>query len=151
MIFLLKFLTLALFLCSFVNAEGAALAGTLGATMRGNFKETHFSYAVSGYYKFDEMVLLGMESGQGCYANSKTVPILGSAYIRLPLGRVILPVFKGEVGYAVNGPPSGYIWRGGGGLDCKNGKYSSLLFLGGYEKLGGVGAYFARAGILLEL
>jgi hypothetical protein len=143
-----------LFLLSFSVSSsfgGAALTGTLGGTLRSNLREAHFSYTVSGYYKFDEMTLFGIESGQGVYDNSKTVPILASTYIRFPLGRIILPVIKGEIGSTVNGPPSGFMWRGGGGFDCKNGKYSSLLFLGGFEKLGNVGAYFLRAGLLLEL
>ena len=45
------------------------------------------------------------------------------------------------------------IWRAGGGFDIKNGDYSSILLMGGFQFLEdrGKGYVYLQAGILVEL
>ncbi len=136
-----------------ILAAGGAVTGSLGTQSTDGFGNIAFAYSVGVYGKFDEQTLLGLESGQGTGAGSSTIPLTASALVRLPLGRVMLPIVKGEFGYALADTLSGFVWRFGGGLDIKNGRRSSLLVMGGYEKsyaLTGPGGWYTRFGILLE-
>lgn len=81
---------------------------------------------------------------------SSSVPVLGSALVRLPIGRIVLPVAIGDMGYVFADSGSGLLWRGGGGFDIRNGRHSSLLLLGAYESSGKAAGWMGRAGILLE-
>ena len=141
---------LALVLPSPVRAGGAALTATLGASSGDHFRGANFAFSSALYLKFDEMVLLGAQSGIGSLAGPSSVPILGSAMVRLPLGRVILPFAAGDVGYVLDDKNDGLLWRGGGGLDIKNGRHSSLLALGGYQATADMYGWYARGGLLLE-
>jgi hypothetical protein len=44
-------------------------------------------------------------------------------------------------------------WRAGGGIDLKNGDYSSILLMSGYEfqEHSGKGYVYLQAGILVEI
>lgn len=129
---------------------GAVLTGTLGADSRDHFKGAHFGYSAAFYGKLDDMTLVGIQSGQGTVASSQAIPILASAIVRLPIGRIVLPIAIGDVGYALDDHHSGLIWRGGGGFDIRNGRHSSLLLLGAYERQGSQAGWFGRGGLLLE-
>lgn len=129
---------------------GAAITGTLGVSSRDHFRGGMFAYSGAIYQKFDEMVLLGIQSGIGSIAGPSSVPILGSAILRLPFGRIILPFAAGEIGYVLDEDDAGLLWRGGGGFDIKNGRHSSLLILGGLESASGLEGWYGRAGLLLE-
>lgn len=128
----------------------AVVVGSLGAASGDHFKGGRFSYAAGLFLKFDEMVLLGAQAGQGSVGGEKSVPITSSAMVRLPVGRIVLPIATGDLGYAVAENP-GLFWRGGGGFDIRNGRRSSFLLLGGYERQGGAQGWYARGGLLLEL
>jgi len=96
------------------------------------------------------MTLVGIQSGQGTVSSSQAIPILASAIIRLPIGRIVLPIATGDVGYALDDHHAGLIWRGGGGFDIRNGRHSSLLLQGAYERQGSLAGWSARGGLLLE-
>jgi len=129
---------------------GAVLTGTLGADSRDHFKGARFAYSAALYGKLDDMTLVGVQSGQGTVAGSEAIPVLGSAIIRLPIGRIVLPVALGDIGYAFDPDHSGLMWRGGGGFDMRNGRHSSILALGAYERQASRAGWMGRLGILLE-
>lgn len=129
---------------------GAVLTGTFGADSRDHYKGARFAYSAALYAKFDDMTLLGIQSGQGTVAGSQAIPLLASAMIRLPIGRVVLPVAIGDIGYALDDDHSGFMWRAGGGFDIRNGRHSSILLLGANETQGSSSGWIARAGLLLE-
>lgn len=141
---------LALLLAYAPAHAGTALTATLGATSRDAFKGARFAYSGGLYLKFDEMVLLGVQSGIGSVAGASSIPILGSALMRLPVGRIVMPFASGDAGYVVDDRNDGLLWRVGGGFDIKNGRHSSLLLQGGYEGTSDLAAWYARAGFLLE-
>ena len=129
---------------------GAVITGTLGADSRDHFKGALFAYNVGLFAKFDDQTLIGFQSGQGTLTGSQSIPVLGSAMIRLPIGRVVLPVATGDIGYAIDKRNSGFLWRAGGGFDIRNGRSSSFLLLGNYERQGSRFGWSGRLGILLE-
>ena len=130
--------------------SGAVLTGTLGGNSGDHFKGAHFAYSAALYAKFDDMTLLGVQSGMGTVAATDAIPLLASAMIRLPIGRIVLPVATGDVGYAFADSGSGLIWRAGGGFDIRNGRHSSILALGAYESQGSRAGWLGRLGLLLE-
>jgi hypothetical protein len=127
-----------------------AFTGTLGTQAYADFKGLDFGYNVAGYYKFDEQVLLGVQSGQGVAGDGSAVPLLGAAYMRLPIGRVVMPVATASVGYVLADSASGFLWRAGGLFDIRNGKRSSLLLGAEYEGHDGRSGLAFRGGLLLE-
>ena len=142
-----------LFLCSMLPIAaqaGAVLTGTFGADSREHYKGARFAYSAALYAKFDDMTLLGIQSGQGTVSGAEAIPLLGSAMIRLPLGRVVLPVAIGDIGYAFDDVHPGFLWRAGGGFDIRNGRHSSILLLGAHESQGSRYGWIARLGLLLE-
>ncbi len=132
------------------SPAGLVLTGTMGANSRDHFKGAAFAYSAAGFLKFDDMTLIGVQSGQGSVAGGDAVPLLGSAIVRLPIGRVVLPIATGDVGYAFADSGSGLLWRAGGGLDIRNGRHSSFLAQGAYERCGSRAGWLGRFGLLLE-
>ena len=132
------------------STAAAVLTGTLGANSRDPFRGGHFGYSVGLYGKFDGQTLVGIQSGQGTVTGSGSIPILAHALVRLPLGRVVMPVATGGLGYALDADYPGFLWQAGGGLDVRNGRRSSLLALGAYEGQGPRSGWVGRVGILLE-
>jgi hypothetical protein len=126
------------------------VTAALGANSRDHFRGAFLAYSGGLYLKFDDMVLLGAHSGIGSAAGPSSIPVAGSALVRLPLGRVVLPFATGDLGWVFDDEDPGFLTRAGGGLDIKNGRYSSLLLLGGYETVSGLAGWYARAGLLLE-
>jgi hypothetical protein len=141
---------LLLLACCPAASAQAVITGTLGAVSRDHFQGARFAYSAGLFLKFDEQVLIGVQGGQGTVAGAKAVPLTSSAMVRLPIGRIVLPVAVGDVGYALVEDP-GFFWRGGGGFDMRNGRRSSFLLLGGYERQESSGGWFARLGLLLEI
>ena len=129
---------------------GLVLTGSMGTNSRDHFRGAMFAYSAAGYLKFDDMTLIGVQSGQGSVAGADAVPVLGSALVRLPLGRVVLPFASGDVGYVFAGAHAGLLWRAGGGFDIRNGRHSSFLLQGAYERRGALAGWLGRAGLLLE-
>jgi hypothetical protein len=145
--------SLLAFIVSFTPSStqaGLAITGSLGGQSRLDFSEPGFGYTVGLYSKIDEQVWLGVQSGQGVAGEASAIPILASAYVRLPLGRVIMPVATGGLGYALGDEQKGFIWRAGGLFDIRNGRRSSLLLGTEYEGLKKRGGLVGRAGLLLE-
>jgi hypothetical protein len=149
-IFPYRFLCLFLGLFPCMAQAGIVMTGTLGADAQAHFKHPHLGYNVALYAKLDDQTLFGIQSGQGTVVSSQAIPIFGSAIIRLPIGRIVLPVVSGDVGYALDDHNSGFLWRGGGGFDIRNGRHSSLLLLGAYERQASISGWSGRLGILLE-
>jgi hypothetical protein len=145
-----RFILILLSLIPLAAQAGAVLTGTLGANSRDHFNGAHFAYSAALFAKFDEMTLLGIQTGQGTVTGTDAIPLLGSAMIRLPIGRVVLPVVTGDIGYAFDDVHPGLLWRGGGGFDIRNGRHSSILTLGAYERQGSRAGWMGRLGILLE-
>lgn len=115
---------------------------------------TSFNLNVFGHIWFpiDQMVFFGIGSGYQELDNVAYIPVMASAWIRLPIGGQVLPVATGDIGYAI-GEDHQMIWKAGGGLDIKNGDYSSILVTGGFQFLEerGKGFIYLQAGILIEL
>lgn len=128
-----------------------AVTGTLGVQTRPDFNGSGFGYNLAVYSRFDEQVLLGVQSGQGVSGHPAAVPVLAAAIMRLPFGRVFVPAATGGIGYALgSGDNDGYLWRAGGLLDIRNGRHSSLLLGCEYERFHGQGGLAVRGGALLE-
>ena len=131
---------------------GMAATGTVGVQARSGFQNMNFGYSLSGYYKFDDQVLLGVQSGQGVAGDATAVPLLAAAYVRLPVGKVIVPVATGGAGYAFSSySVSSFLWRAGGAFDIRNGRRSSILIGSEYEGHGNYSGILLRAGLMLEL
>lgn len=141
---------LLLLLAPALSDADVVLTGALGANSRDHFRGSHFGYSVGLYSKFDGQTLIGIQSGQGTVTGPESVPILGHALVRLPLGGVVMPVASGGLGYALDADHPGFLWQAGGGLDMRNGRRSSLLALGAYERQGSRSGWVGRLGILLE-
>lgn len=129
---------------------GAVITGTLGADSQNHFKGSHFGFSAAFYSKPDDMTLIGVRSGKGTVASDQAIPVFASAMVRLPLGRVVLPVATADVGYAIDDNYPGLLWCGGGGFDIRNGRHSSFLLLAAYQGQGSISGWTARGGILLE-
>jgi hypothetical protein len=104
------------------------------------------------WYPIDQMLFVGIGSGYQEIDNVSLVPVSGSLWVRLPIGGQMLPVATGDFGYLI-GHGHQMFWRAGGGIDLKNGDYSSILVMGGYEFLehAGKGYAYIQAGILIEI
>jgi hypothetical protein len=128
-----------------------AVTGTLGVQTQPDFDGTGFGFNLSAYKKFDEQVLLGIQSGRGIAGHPASVPVLAAGFMRMPLGTVIVPAATGGMGYAIgSGEGAGFLWRGGGVLDIRNGRRSSLLLGCEYEGFRQRGGLVVRGGALLE-
>lgn len=138
------------FLPSESSAEVAASfeVGTINPTAR--MKRFNLDFNGHLWYRFDQMVFLGIGSGYQDMGSSYYVPLTASLWLRLPFGSTVLPVFTGDYGYAF-GNDKRLIWKLGGGFDIKNGDRSSILVTAGYEKLRKRGGYvYLHGGLLLE-
>ena len=104
------------------------------------------------WYPIDQMLFFGIGSGYQEIDNVSLIPVSGSVWIRLPIGSTALPVATGDWGYLF-GSNNQMFWRAGGGFDIKNGDYSSIMLMGGYQFLDhdGKGYAYVQAGILVEL
>ena len=136
--------------CASAQAAGLAFTATAGTQAYPDFKGLGFGYSLTAYYKFDDQVWFGAQSGQGIAGHASAIPLLGAAYVRLPIGRVIMPVATGECGMVRGDSTSGFLWRAGGLFDIRNGRHSSLLLGSEYENHGGRGGIVFRGGLLLE-
>ncbi len=124
-------------------------AGVVNATE--DLSEFNFNVSGHWWYPVDQMVFLGLGVDYQRFGDVTLVPVMGSAYMRLPFGSVMMPAATFDIGYAF-GNDAQMIWRVGGGLDIKLGRYSSMLVLGGYENLRKTGDFvYLRCGLLLEL
>ncbi len=124
----------------------------MGVQAKSGFKAMDFGYNAALYYKFDDQVLLGAQSGQGVAGNASAIPILAAAYVRLPIGRTVVPVVTGGVGYVFSSASSTLLWRAGGAFDIRNGRHSSILIGSEYEgRENGGGGIVLRGGLLLEI
>ena len=124
-------------------------AGVVNATE--DLSEFNFNVSGHWWYPVDQMVFLGFGMDYQRFGDVTLVPVMGSAYMRLPFGSVMMPAVTFDIGYAF-GNDAQMIWRVGGGLDIKLGRYSSMLVLGGYENLRKTGDFvYLRCGLLLEL
>lgn len=138
-------------LASFATAlPPLAATGTLGLQTRPDFAGSGFGYNLAVYSRFDEQVLLGAQTGQGVAGHPSLIPVLAAGYMRLPFGSVFVPAATGGIGMAI-GEGGGFLWRGGGLLDIRNGRRSSLLLGCEYEGFDGHGGLVVRGGALLEL
>ncbi len=148
----MRILALALLLSSAAlpTQAGIGITATLGEQTHLGFKAPRFGYSVGLYSKIDDQSWVGVQSGQGVVGEASAIPVLGVAYIRLPLGRVVMPVATGGMGYAFGEKRHGFLWRAGGLFDIRNGKHSSVLLGVEYEGLEGHGGLAGRAGLLLE-
>ncbi|MCQ2097477.1 MAG: hypothetical protein MJY87_05980 [Fibrobacter sp.] len=115
---------------------------------------TSFNLNVFGHYWFpiDQMLFVGIGTGYQEIDNVSLIPVAGSLWVRLPFGRTVLPVATGDWGYLI-GSDHQMFWRAGGGVDIKNGDYSSIMLMGGYQFLDhdGKGYVYVQAGILVEI
>ncbi len=129
-----------------------AITGTLGTQARADFQGSGFGYNLAIYNRFDEQVLLGVQSGQGVAGHPSSIPVLAAGFMRLPFGRIVVPAATGGLGYAFGREGGkGYLWRAGGLLDIRNGRRSSLLLGSEYESFQGRGGLAVRGGLLLDL
>lgn len=136
-----------------LSFSAAAISLEVGTTQEANnWSENHLNFEGSLWYQWDQMIFFGMSSGVQQYGQDKYFPALGSALIRLPVGRTLLPYATGQWGYLF-GPKHQFTWKLGGGLDLKLGRDSSLLLSSGYQKFNDSDwepQVYIRGGILLE-
>ncbi|HHX15012.1 MAG TPA: glycosyltransferase family 2 protein [Fibrobacter sp.] len=124
-------------------------AGILAPAPKPN--SIHINLGGHVWFPVDQMVFLGVGGSYQEIANSVFVPVTASLWVRLPVGGQILPVVTGDFGYAI-GKEHQFVWNAGLGMDIKNGNYSSLILLVGYQRLKEKGSYlYWRAGILIEI
>lgn len=147
-------LLLLVLLLGFLAPPGSARLGLLAGVgaSHPSPSEAHLAFTGGLFYAFDQQTLLGIQSGRQILRGEEMVPLLGSVYLRLPLGRIVMPVATGDWGYAYGDErAAGFLWRAGGGFDIRNGRRSSILLLAGYEERGFYSDVYTRAGLLLEL
>ena len=150
-----RFLTAILFAiaCAVIPANAFTFdmqGGTINPVSRlSQFNMTFYSHL---WYPIDQMVFFGLGGGYQELDNVGYVPLSGSLWMRLPIGRQVLPVITGDIGYMI-GSRHQMFWRAAGGTDIKNGDYSSIMIMGGYEFLNhdGRGFAFVQLGILIEI
>lgn len=104
------------------------------------------------WFPIDQQLFFGLGSGYEELDNVAYIPASVSAWVRLPVGRQIMPVVTGDFGYMF-GKDHQIFWKAGGGFDIKNGDCSSILLMGGFESLEGRGKgyVYLQAGILVEI
>lgn len=126
--------------------------------------ETEFKtdFVARFYWSLDQMILLGPSAGyrsfevedeNGDFDKVVEVPLTGVLYIRLPIGRVLMPALTGEWGYVLGRDNNSWIWRYGLVGDLKLGDRSSLLLSTGFEQNVGEQRPYAmwiRGGLLFE-
>lgn len=138
----------------FLSQPAHALTADLNVGIVNSTEElSSFNFDVSGHwwYPIDQMVFLGVGVDYQRFGGVSLVPVMGSVYLRLPFGSVVMPVATFDMGYAF-GDDAQMIWKAGGGADIKLGQHSSLLLLGNYQNLKKSGDYVGlRCGLLLEL
>jgi hypothetical protein len=150
-----RILTAILFTIAFAAVPASAFTMDVQGGIVNHASElTEFNLNVYGHlwYRIDQMVFVGVGSGYQEIDNVGLVPLSASLWVRLPIGSQILPVATGDIGYLF-GSEHQLFWRTGGGFDIKNGDYSSILLMGGYQFLdhAGKGYVYLQAGILIEL
>lgn len=79
------------------------------------------------YLPIDQMVYWGMAAGYRALGDRVQVPLLAGFYARLPMGRILLPVIQGEMGYQW-GAQQSFLWNTALLGDLRLGDRSSLLF-----------------------
>lgn len=139
--------------CAFVPAN--AFTMDLQGGIANHVSElTNFNMSFYGHwwYPIDQMLFVGVGGGYQELDNVGYVPLSGSVWVRLPIGRQVLPVATGDIGYMI-GKRHQMFWRAGGGLDIKNGDLSSILVMAGYQFLDhvGHGYVYLHAGVLVEI
>ena len=150
-----RILTAILFAIAFAAVPSSAFTADVQAGVVNHVSEiTNFNLNVYGHwwYPIDQMLFVGVGSGYQEIDNVGLVPLSASAWVRLPIGGQTLPVATGDWGYLI-GSDHQMFWKVGGGLDIKNGDYSSIMLMGGYEFLehDGKGFVYLQAGIWIEL
>ena len=145
-----KILITLLFALAFVATPASAF--TMDA--QGGFCNRDFNMSFYGHlwYPIDQMVFAGLGVGYEELDNVGYVPVSGSLWVRLPIGRTVLPIATGDFGYMF-GKDDQMFWRAGGGLDIKNGDRTSIIVSTGYQFLNhsGEGYWYLQAGILIEM
>ena len=150
-----RILTAILFTLAFTVIPANAFTMDVQAGVVNHVSEiTEFNLNIYGHlwYRIDQMLFVGVGSGYQEIDNVSLVPLSASLWIRLPIGSQVLPVATVDIGYLI-GSDHQLFWRTGGGVDIKNGDYSSILLMGGYQFLDHVGKGYAyvQAGILIEI
>lgn len=134
------------------NAEAFTADVSVGTT-NATEEMSDFNLDISGHwwYPVDQMVFLGVGFGYERLGDISLFPLVGSAYVYLPFGSLIMPVGTFDLGFSF-GDDAQMIWRAGGGLDVKLGRKSSLLALLGYQNLKKAGDFvYLRCGLLIEI
>lgn len=147
------FLAAVLGFFAFTKPVQAFTADVSVGTFNATEEMSDFNLDVSGHwwYPVDQMVFLGVEFGYERLGDISLFPLVGSAYIYLPFGSLVMPVGTFDLGYSF-GDDAQMVWRAGGGLDVKLGRKSSLLALVGYQNLKKTGDFiYLRCGLLIEI
>ena len=150
-----RILTAILFTLVFTALPANAFTMDVQAGVVNHVSElSKFNLNIYGHlwYRIDQMLFVGIGSGYQEIDNVGLVPVSAGLWIRLPIGGQVLPVLTGDIGYLI-GSEHQLFWKTGGGFDIKNGDYSSILLMGGYEFLdhSGKGFAYIQAGILVEI
>ncbi len=149
---LLLAVTLNILVLSSKPAEAFTADVSVG-TANATEEMTDFNLDISGHwwYPVDQMVFLGVGFGYERLGDISLFPLVGSAYVYLPFGSLVMPVGTFDLGYSF-GEDAQMVWRAGGGLDLKLGRKSSLLALLGYQNLKKAGDFvYLRCGLLIEI
>lgn len=149
-----RFFAAVLFALACGVPAGAFTLDLQGGVVNHVSEISKFNLNVFGHYWFpiDQMLFVGVGTGYQEIDNVSLIPLAGSVWVRLPIGSTVLPVATGDWGYLI-GSDHQMFWRAGGGVDIKNGDYSSIMLMGGYQFLDhtGKGYAYIQAGILVEI
>lgn len=146
-----KILFLLFFSVSFSMSGQIAFDAMMGSMLpKEDMKSPQLDFTSHLWWKYDQMVFLGVGSGIQMHGNERVIPLQASTWLRLPFGGRTLPILTADAGYHLSESLE-FGWRVSGGIDMKNGNRSSLLILAGYQSLQNHGAFYSlRAGLLLE-
>lgn len=147
----IKLFIISLFACYSFSSADVALDLNLGSLFLTKTGKANLDFDGRIWYKFDQMVFVGIGSGVQKYDNHLSYPLLASLLLRLPIGGQVLPITTADWGYAV-GYNNYFLWRVGLGADIKAGDNSSIMIFGGFQNNTPLDspAIYARAGVLLE-
>lgn len=132
-----------------------ALSASLGSFFQSDeeWNNPNLDFTASLWYPVDQMVLAGISSGLQSIGTDQEIPLLASLYLRLPIGRQLLPIATADWGYLFRKEKNRFVWRIAGGGDLKLGDRSSIIALIGSQmeiQNSLPNRYFARLGLLLE-
>jgi hypothetical protein len=145
-----KYLSFLALICVAPTFADKGLSLELGNVTPLGKAQNNLDFSAHVWHRIDPMVSIGIGSGVQALNEDFQVPLMGALYMRLPIGRTLMPIAVGDFGYRFGYKP-GMAWRYGGGFDLKLGSKSCIIGTAGIDGAqGSAGRFFSRAGLLFE-